>query len=555
MSLPPVPADEVGFSISQSLRLWLQQVAAAVGGMTVTNQTITTTRTIIAETFEGNIDGSNITGNIAYAQLPTGSGTWTAAPTVSGNVALGGTLDVSGLSTFGSHLVPAASETYDLGSETKLWRKGFISQMNATLFAKETQSLYGGWLAVTKNAGTFAAGVVPLATTVDFGQAMTLNQFVLVRAVDRSGVVGSEYMKVGALVTGTTYNVTRDLASTGAKDWPNGTPYAVRGVSGDGWVELNAFDTPRMSVFTQGSAYNNSVENIRIGHLTGMPDSSSGIGAFMGTATSYLRWDGSDLKLKSNHLTVDSNGITMDADATFSAARAYRFTRPSGGFGQAGDVFGLWASSGGSTQYLELENTAVGTGASNDADAEVIIKAAGWDASAVAATPAASLTLKSNGGGLTAVTAAIVARDEFNVTSTASWFSGTITERGRTTPMGEWTTFTPTRSAATGTWTAGTVTTAQYMLVGKTLWVNFSIDSSSNSNATANLMMTLPGGFTAAKQTQAQAFISSGGTGAGGNLFVGASGTQLIIAPIAGGNIAINALTLTVRGQIAIEIV
>jgi hypothetical protein len=52
--------------------------------------------------------------------------------------------------------------------------------------------------------------------------------------------------------------VTRNLSGAGAKNWPAGTPYQVRGVAGDGWIELNAFNTPRMSIFSQGSAYNNS---------------------------------------------------------------------------------------------------------------------------------------------------------------------------------------------------------------------------------------------------------------------------------------------------------
>jgi hypothetical protein len=107
---------------------------------------------------------------------------------------------------------------------------------------------------------------------------MTLNQFVLVRALDSAGAITEEYIKVGALYAGTSYNVTRNLSGAGAKNWPAGTPYQVRGVAGDGWIELNAFDTPRMSIFSQGSAYNNSSELIRIGHLAGMPNGSSGIG-------------------------------------------------------------------------------------------------------------------------------------------------------------------------------------------------------------------------------------------------------------------------------------
>ena len=64
-------------------------------------------------------------------------------------------------------------------------------------------------------------------------------------------------MQVGALVSGTTYNVTRDLARhVTYPAWADGTPYAVLGVSGDGRIEFNAYDTPRISIITQGATYN-----------------------------------------------------------------------------------------------------------------------------------------------------------------------------------------------------------------------------------------------------------------------------------------------------------
>ena len=76
-------------------------------------------------------------------------------------------------------------------------------------------------------------------------------------------------------------------------------------------------------------------------------------------------------------------------------------------------------------------------------------------------------------------------------------------ERGRTAaPMGDWQTFTPTQTASTGTWTGSTITTAQYMLVGKTMFLQFAIDSGNNSNATAELRFAIPGGFVCAQAWQ-----------------------------------------------------
>jgi hypothetical protein len=80
--------------------------------------------------------------------MPIGSGTWAATPTISGDV------------TISANLLPFPNDTSDLGSSTKQFRRGYISEINAVLFAKQTQQLYGGWLAVSKNAGTFGSAVL-----------------------------------------------------------------------------------------------------------------------------------------------------------------------------------------------------------------------------------------------------------------------------------------------------------------------------------------------------------------------------------------------------------
>jgi hypothetical protein len=90
-------------------------------------------------------------------------------------------------------------------------------------------------------------------------------------------------------------------------------------------------------VWTQGSAYNNSTETIRLGHLTGMPNSSSGIGIYMGDSTNYFRWDGSAFKFVSATATLDSTGITIvpNTTTTYASTNAYRFTAPTGDLGMS----------------------------------------------------------------------------------------------------------------------------------------------------------------------------------------------------------------------------
>lgn len=207
-------------------------------------------------------------------------GTVSGTPTFSGAVAFNGNI--------GSHLRPTAADTYDLGSATLLWREGFVSQLNAVLFAQQTATLFGGWSIIGKNAGTLAFSVTSANTQVDFGQAMTQDDWVVIRAHDTSGAIKVEYMKVGTLVSGTTYNVTRDVANAHAQDpsWAMGTPYLVLGHPGDGRIELRAYSTPQISVLTQGATYGAVSEKARFGSLDGMPGMSAGkYGLYIGDLT------------------------------------------------------------------------------------------------------------------------------------------------------------------------------------------------------------------------------------------------------------------------------
>ncbi|MDI6769732.1 MAG: hypothetical protein QMD04_08655, partial [Anaerolineales bacterium] len=161
------------------------------------------------------------------------------------------------------HLHPELTDTYDLGSSTLLWRKGWLSELDAVLFAQQTQTLVGGWLSVGVGEGSLPFDVAAADTQIDFGQAMTVGDFILFRAA-----LAVEYMLIGNLVSGTTYNVTRDLDGSGANDWPAGSVYAIRR-NGSGWLELNAYDTPRLQMMRQGATYNAQTELIRMGDLNG----------------------------------------------------------------------------------------------------------------------------------------------------------------------------------------------------------------------------------------------------------------------------------------------
>ena len=163
-------------------------------------------------------------------------------------------------------IVPEATDAYDIGSSTLLFRKGWLSELEAIVFAQNTIQLLGGWFIIGHGEGTVNEDVDTSETQIDFGAGggLAQNDFVLFRAVGKV-----EYMQIGANVSGNVWNVTRNLDGTGANSWPKGSPYLNLGYNGDGSILLNANDTPRISMSTQGTAYNSTTELIRTGDLDG----------------------------------------------------------------------------------------------------------------------------------------------------------------------------------------------------------------------------------------------------------------------------------------------
>ncbi len=203
--------------------------------------------------------GSHITVDANGVSLTTSEAyTWTGAHTFQATMT-------------SRKIQPEATNTYDLGGYDRLWSRVYASEIAAILFVQETASVLGGWLVITKDEGTFAATVGSADTTINFGKTMIQNDFVLVSGLDIAGAAKREYIKVGTLVSGTTYNVTRDLASAHGTDpsWSSGTVFIVLGQDGAGRIELNSYSTPRISLYKQGAAYNTATECVRIGDLNG----------------------------------------------------------------------------------------------------------------------------------------------------------------------------------------------------------------------------------------------------------------------------------------------
>ena len=137
--------------------------------------------------------------------------------------------------------------------------------------------------------------------------------------------------------------------------------------------------------------------------------------------------------------------------------------------------------------------------------------------------------------------------------------AGAITERGRSTPLGEWINVPYSAanfSANTGTWTveAADLQAFRYTLIGKTMSVAFRIAATSLSSAATWLTIRIPGGFTAAAgplYMTMGARVSDASGHAVGVTYV--SGVEINIEKIPAG-FASGTNTLSVIGMVTFEV-
>ena len=228
---------------------------------------------------------------------------------------------------FRANVVPDSSFKRDLGADTLRWRKLYAGELSGTIFAKQTISLVGGYLRLGKNCGVLKYNAS--SNIMDFGQTMTLNDLVEFRGVDGTGSYVYEYVRVGSQATGTAYFVTRNLDGSGEDYWKKGMPYSIIGQAGNGYIDLQSYNQPKISMFRQNSTtWNDRNELLRIGDLNGIYGYSAetygmGVGSYANNS-SYITIDtvnGIRFLHKDGAGSVTTKlQLEMDGDATFTGA-------------------------------------------------------------------------------------------------------------------------------------------------------------------------------------------------------------------------------------------
>lgn len=463
------------------------------------------------------------------------------------------------------HLIPAATDTYDIGRPDRLWSQGYLSQLNAILFAIETQTLFGGYATIGHDAGTLGADVSSVATTVDFGKTMTVGDFILIRAVDTAGNITSEYMQVGSNVAGTVYNVTRNLSGLGLKNWAQGVPFLVLGTTSDGRIDLLAYDgRPRILFVEQGATYNAQTMRGVIGNLNSyygyvsdlygagfgseantnlVIDSVNGLRIRSGTTTyaqmaagtfrlglsggNRVEWDGTDLTVEAETVNINNLGIAVTPNNASALAQrnGYKFevsdNREFGMYawenaGTSDRSLNLWARRDSGTVNMLLEsrwNTFPNVrrayiNARGDT-ARVDIVSGDEGGVGISAEMILSVTQSGVAWGTTATVIAdsdhVARRNAANTFASVNAFTLGLYERGRTPPVGEWTTYTPTITNFT---TGNGSIAGRYARVGKTVHFDILITLGATSSVTGTLQATTPTAHRAAASSMSVAAVT-----------------------------------------------
>jgi len=173
----------------------------------------------------------------------------------------------------------------DPSTDFLAWDGGKLVMCGSVVQAEESIGVIGGWTMIAHDQGQLPEAVTASQSTINFGKTVTPNDWILIRARDASGVLNHEYIKSLTLVTGTTYNVTRGLDhSNVGYAWAKDTIFVVLGHNGDGRIEFDAYNSPRISIKTQTTSYASNVENVRIGDLASWQSAGlTGYGMAMGS--------------------------------------------------------------------------------------------------------------------------------------------------------------------------------------------------------------------------------------------------------------------------------
>jgi hypothetical protein len=318
-------------------------------------------------------------GNLAYARMPSGSGTWSATPTISGSV------------TVGADILVSTGYLSNIGALTKKFLTLHCAELWVeTLVAQNTIATIGGRVLVgPTNILTVDAGTGATSLTFKYNNFANGDRiyFEANGAVEWMAVTSSASGSAGAYV----YTVTRNLDGSGANAWTAGDAAFNTGTTGKGFIDLystsgvlSGSGPTIVGNVRTGTTYSNIEPRWAIGNLNGLygyvadtygvalgvasgawvkidPTNGVRIGH---NATTKIALDASgNATFSQGTVSITANGIVVTPESTVTQtdANAYAFSCADGG--QIG-VYGvdLGGSSARYVYLLSKKNSGVNSG-------------------------------------------------------------------------------------------------------------------------------------------------------------------------------------------------
>ena len=339
--------------------------------------------------------------------------------------------------------------------------------------------------------------------------------------------------------------------------------------------ELHGIDLLLWDGSTNTVKINHTVPSFALGNP--VPTAyGTGTGIWMGKDTSYkfrvgdpagnrVTWDGTDLTVVSDTVSIDTTGITVVVGTTFSVpdpSQSYRFNATNGN----GTIYGLYGyeiTGAQNQRFISLDNTGTNTTkltqvylhAKTDSaqEASVLVQSQptaspGVPNSSLVQMVAYNTSFVVNSSGVAALTGSLTV-------------SSTISERGRTTPIGEWINVTYAGgnfTASAGSWTvaSGDQIGYRYRLTGKTMHLQAVLNNTDVTNAGGALLkLAIPGGFSAHGVVVSLILVKDNGTYKTGQAYAPDTATVVTLyADVTGNVFAQSTATTDVFVDIEIEI-
>lgn len=438
-------------------------------------------------------NASDLQGNLNFDQLPTGSGTWPATVLFTGQATL------TNPKIAGNYILPAISYTTSIGSPFNKFLTIHAAELTVeTLVAQEKVATIGGTVLVAPTS-FLVARILPADTQIMVKHnAFALNEIVRMKAHGYE-----EWMRIASTPTGIgpfTYQVERSLGPLAAQPWFDGDAVVSTGVVGAGFIDIFSREGvvaglgptivgsirnsttwndvhPRWAIGNLNGLYGYVVDTI--GAAFGDPagawikiDTANGV-RIGHSSTTHLQLDAlGNASFASGAVTIDGTGIyvTPGTGGAYSVPNAYRFNAV------GAEAFGMSASDNGTHRYLFLQAPNP-SGAYTHGSVYIGLPLASAMFQTIPLGSSIQLftigeislqgsTTRAWGG--FAVYNTGLGIDRFTVSGgTGDVFAaGTIRERNRVTPMGEWASYTPTL----GTMTVGNGSVSgRYTRIGTTV--------------------------------------------------------------------------------------